>query len=128
MKFEIEGKAEIISPTPRQITRSLQSLRTYGKSSYASLTDARGSYVQVAGGSTSCMIERYEFGAQRWRAFHDKPSPVRPDGTVLVFRAGNIPMRSDEWFMADQVVEVFPAFFNGVPYPPFVHWRPALGL
>ncbi|MGN7981909.1 hypothetical protein [Burkholderia sp. 22313] len=128
MKFEIEGKAEIISPTPRQITRSLQSLRSYGKSSYASLTDARGSYVQVAGGGASCMIERYEFDVQRWRAFHDKPSPVCPDGTVLVFRAGSIPMRSDEWFMADQVAEVFLAFFNGVPYPPFVHWRPAPSL
>ncbi|WP_230948829.1 hypothetical protein, partial [Burkholderia vietnamiensis] len=86
MKFNIEGKAEIIAPTPRQITHALKSLRSYGKSSYASLTDASGSYVQVAGGGVSCMIERFQFGAQRWRAFHDKSSPVRPDGTILVFR------------------------------------------
>ncbi|WP_010089731.1 hypothetical protein, partial [Burkholderia ubonensis] len=101
MKFDIEGKAAFIAPTPIQIARGLKSLRSYGKSSYASLTDGAGNYVQVAGGGASCMIERFEFGAQRWRAFHDKPSPVRPDGTILVFRAGNIPMRSDEWFIAD---------------------------
>ncbi|WP_080435461.1 hypothetical protein [Burkholderia ubonensis] len=128
MKFDIEGKAGIITPTPIQITRVLKSLRSFGKSSYASLTDAAGNYVQVAGGGVSCMIERFEFGAQRWRAFHDKPSPVRPDGTILVFGAGSIPMRSDEWFMANQVAEVFLAFLNGAPYPPFVHWRPAPGF
>ncbi|MCA8271614.1 hypothetical protein LGN17_03640 [Burkholderia sp. AU30280] len=128
MKLNIEGKAEVIAPTPRQITHALKSLRSYGKYSYASLTDASGSYVQVAGGGVSCMIERFDSAAQRWRAFHDKPSPVRPDGTILVFRAGNISMRSDEWFMADQVVEVFLAFLNGAPYPSFVDWRPAPGF
>ncbi|KVR32790.1 hypothetical protein [Burkholderia ubonensis] len=128
MKFDIEGKAAFIAPTPIQIARGLKSLRSYGKSSYASLTDGAGNYVQVAGGGASCMIERFEFGAQRWRAFHDKPSPARPDGTILVFRAGNIPMRSDEWFIADQVVEVFLAFLSGAPYPPFVHWRPAVSF
>jgi hypothetical protein len=128
MKFDIEGKAEIIGPTPQQITRALKSLRSYGKSTFASLTNSGGSYVQVAGGAASCLIERYDFDAQRWRAFHDEPSPVRPDGTILVFRSGNVPMRADEWFTADQVVEVFSAFFNDAPYPPFIHWRPAPGF
>ena len=128
MKFEIEGKPVITAPTPVQIARALKSLRSYGKSSYASLTDDVGNYVQVAGGGVSCMIERFEFGAQRWRAFHHKPSPVRLDGTILVFRAGNIPMRSNEWLMADQVVEVFLAFLSGTPYPPFVHGRLAPGF
>jgi hypothetical protein len=66
--------------------------------------------VQVAGGGVSCMVEHFEIdGERRRRAFHDKPSPVRPDGTILVFGAGNIPMQSDEWFMSDQVVEIFPS-------------------
>lgn len=123
MKLEIEGRPVNTVPTRAQITRALKALRSYGKSSYASLTDDTGNYVQVAGGGVSCMIERFAFGAQRWRAFHNKPSPVRPDGTILVFRAGNIPMRSDEWFMANQVVGVFLAFLGGTSYPPFVHWR-----
>jgi len=75
------------------------------------------------------MIEHFETdGARRQRAFHDKPSPVRPDGTILVFGAGNIPMRSDEWFMSDQVVEIFIAFMNGKPLPASIHWRPAPGF
>lgn len=128
MRLDIEGKAAIIAPTYTQIARELKSLRSYGESSYASLTDDAGNYVQMAGGGVSCMIERFEFGGERWRGFHDKPSPVRPDGTILVFRAGNIPMRSDEWFVAHQVVEVFLAFLGGAPYPPFVHWRLAPSL
>ncbi|WP_334043413.1 hypothetical protein [Burkholderia ambifaria] len=128
MRLDIEGRAPITAPTHTQIARALKSLRSYGNPSYASLTDDGGNYVQVAGGGVSCMIERFEFGRERWRGFHDKPSPVRPDGTILVFRAGNIPMRSDEWFMADQVVEVFLAFLSGTPYPPFVHWRLAPGF
>jgi hypothetical protein len=53
---------------------------------------------------------------------------VRPDGTILVFRAGNIPMRSDEWFMSDQVVEIFLAFLNGKPFPSSIYWRPTHGF
>ena len=49
-----------------------------------------------------CMVEVFDASAEvRSRAFHDKPSAARPDGTILVFGAGNLPMRSDEWFIAD---------------------------
>jgi hypothetical protein len=93
------------------------------------LTDNFGNYVQVAGGGVTCMIEHFKIdGGRRWRASHDKPSPVRPDGTILVFRAGNIPMRSDEWFMSDQVVEIFLAFLNGKPFPSSIYWRPTHGF
>ncbi|MFM0009005.1 hypothetical protein PQR46_00665 [Paraburkholderia sediminicola] len=129
MKLEIERKPSVSAPTPAQIRRAIRSLRSYGPSSCASLTDAAGNYVQIAGGGVSCMIERFEIeGGSRSRAFHDKPNPVRPDGTILVFGAGNIPMRSDEWFMSDQVAEVFLAFLNDEPFPAFVHWRPAPGF
>jgi hypothetical protein len=129
MKFDIEGKAGIPAPTPAQISRAIKSLRSYGPSSYASLTDNFGNYVQVAGGGVTCMIEHFKIdGGRRWRASRDKPSPVRPDGTILVFRAGNIPMRSDEWFMSDQVVEIFLAFLNGKPFPSSIYWRPTHGF
>lgn len=84
---------------------------------------------QVAGGGVSCMVEHFEIdGEKRRRAFDDKPSPVRPDDTILVFGAGNIPMQSDEWFMSDQVAEIFLVFLNGKPFPPSIHWRPAPGF
>lgn len=124
MRLQIEGKPETHDPKEAQIRRSIKSLRSYGPSSYASLTDAGGNYIQVAGGGVTCMVERYDaIYNKRQRAFHDKPSPVYPDGTVLSFRAGNIKMRSDEWFMFDQVTEIFVAFMKGEEFPVYVKWR-----
>lgn len=101
MRLEIEGKAAVQGPTESQIKRAIKALRSYGPSSYASLTDVHGNYVQVAGGGVTCMVERYDVAShKRFRASHGDPNPTRPDGTILSFRAGNIPMRSDEWFMS----------------------------
>ncbi|MFM0158763.1 hypothetical protein PQQ99_39335, partial [Paraburkholderia sediminicola] len=129
MKFEIEGKVGISAPRLAQISRAIKALRSYGPSSYASLTSESGSYVQVAGGGVTCMVEHFDAGTRtRSRAFHDKPNPVFPDGTILAFRAGNIPMRCDEWFMSMQVVDIFSAFLNNASFPAYVHWRPAPGF
>ncbi|WP_426399135.1 hypothetical protein ACN9M1_22900 [Ralstonia sp. R-29] len=126
MKLEVEGKASISDATPAQIARAIRSLKSYGRSSYASLTNESGNYVQVAGGGVSCMVELFDASAEvRSRAFHDKPNAGRPHGTVLVFGAGNLPMLSDEWFMANQVVEIFLAFCANAPFPSYVGWRPA---
>lgn len=129
MKLEAEGRPDIFEPLESQVVKVVNSLRSYGPTSYASLTDANGNYVQVAGGGVTCIIERYiAEDRRRFRAFHDKPSDIRPDGTILAFRAGNIPMRADEWFMSNQVVEVFVAFLNGKEFPAYVHWRSAPGF
>jgi hypothetical protein len=126
MKLEVEGKASVSNATPAQIARAIRLLKSYGRSSYASLTNESGNYVQVAGGGVSCMVELFDASAEvRSRAFHDKPSAARPDGTILVFGAGNLPMRSDEWFMANQVIEIFLAFRDNAPFPSYVSWRPA---
>ncbi len=37
-------------------------------------------------------------------------------------------MRSDEWFMSNQVAEVFVAFLKGEAFPGDVHWRDAPGF
>ena len=129
MKLEVEGKAGISNPTAAQVARAIRSLKSYGRSSYASLTSESGNYVQVAGGGVSCMVELFDVPTEvRFRAFHDKHNAARPDGTILVFGAGNIPMRSDEWFMANQVVEIFLAFHATAPFPGYVRWRPAPGF
>lgn len=126
MRLDVEGKPSISNPTPAQIARAIRSLKSYGRSSYASLTNESGDYVQVAGGGVSCMVELFDVPTEvRSRAFHDKPSAALPDGTILVFGAGNLPMRSDEWFMANQVVEIFLAFHSNAPFPDYVRWRPA---
>ncbi|WP_175759269.1 hypothetical protein [Burkholderia ambifaria] len=129
MKLEIEGKVGIAAPTATQVSRAIKSLRSYGPSSYASLTNENGSYVQIAGGGVTCMVEHFDAETQaRSRAFHDRHNPVCPDGTILVFRAGNIPMRSDEWFISTQVIDIFTAFLNSTAFPVYVHWRPSQGF
>ncbi|MGN8064929.1 hypothetical protein ACTJK4_25045 [Ralstonia sp. 22111] len=129
MKLNVEGKASLSNPTAAQIARAIRSLKSYGRSSYASLTNESGSFVQVAGGGVSCMVELFDLPTKvHSRAFHDKPSTVRPDGTILVFGGGNLPMRSDEWFIANQVAEIFLAFRVNDPFPSYVSWRPAPAL
>ncbi|MEB2610107.1 hypothetical protein SB461_26795 [Burkholderia cenocepacia] len=129
MKLEIDGKPTIENVREPQVVRAIKVLKSYGPASYASITDADGNYVQVAGGGASCMVEHYVVkDSKRTRAYHDNPSPIRPDGTILSFRAGNIPMRSDEWFMASQVIEIFLSFVNGTKFPTYCHWRDSPGF
>lgn len=51
---------------------------------YASLTDAASNCVQIAGGDIPRVIEHSILPTEgaRERAFHCKPSPVRPDGSA----------------------------------------------
>lgn len=126
MKFEGQNLAAVSSPSDSHIEKKLLALRSYGRHSYASLTDAQGSYLQVAGGGVTCMVESFDaLTSTRLRAFHDKPSPVYPDDTVLVFGGGELRLKSDEWFQASAVVEIFLCFKHGRSYPQTVHWRSA---
>ena len=129
MLLACEGKPSIQNPKPSQIRKVLLTLRSYGPSSYASLTDDAGSYVQVAGGGVSCLLELYQADTgKRLRAYGDVQNKACPDGTLLVFRAGEIPMMADEWFMADQVADAFCCFSEGREFPAGIHWRPAPGF
>lgn len=129
MLLAFEGKPSIQNPKPSQIRKVLLALRSYGPSSYASLTDDAGSYVQVAGGGVSCLLELYQAETgKRLRAYGDVQNKACPDGTLLVFRAGEIPMMADEWFMADQVADAFCCFLEGREFPAGIHWRPAPGF
>src|SRR4051812_15543567 len=60
MIFQIEGKPALNEPSAIRLRLALKSLRSYGPSSYASLTDDKGNYIQGAGGDVTCMVERYE--------------------------------------------------------------------
>ena len=99
-------------------------LRSYGPSSFASLTNEQGDYLQVGGGGVTCLLERRDAASGRhYRAFHNKPSTVFADGTLLAFSGGNIPLRSDEWFTAAVVADAFCAFSKGVGLPEAIRWR-----
>jgi hypothetical protein len=128
-RLECENKAALSSPTVGQIERTILGLRSNGKHSFASITAPDGTYLQVAGGGTTCLLERFDAIAKlRCRAFTSRIHPVLPDGTILVFRAGKMPMRSDEWLMASEVVRAFCFFRAGEPLPESILWRRAPGF
>ncbi len=129
MRFEGQNFSELEAPTDAQIRRRVLALQSAGRHSYASLTREDGSYIQVAGGRSTCMVERFDpASGKRERAFHDKPHPFFTDGTQLVFAAGTLTLKSDEWFAADAVVEMFLCFKDARRYPTAVSWRPAPGF
>ena len=129
MRLECEGKLPIENPKATQIRKAVSALRSYGPSSYASITDSNGSYLQVGGGGVTCLLELYQAETKkRFRAFGEKKNLAFPDGTLLVFRAGQVPMMSDEWFVADKVAEAFCCFAEGKELHKGIHWRPAPGF
>lgn len=129
MKFEGENFASLLNPSEAVLARRLKSLKRYGAHSYASLTDERGAYLQVAGGGATCLVERYDSDSgRRFRAFLDRAHPLFPDGTALEFGAGALTLKSDEWLSLPLVLELFLCFRSGVPYPDHVFWREAPGF
>ena len=124
MILHIEKKAPVTAPNEKKVRSSIKLLRSYGPSSFATLVDDDGSYVQVAGGGVTCMLEWRDIQTgKHCRAYHDTPSKVFHDGTLLVFGGGSVPMEADEWFIADKVTEVFLAFLNSMKFPDGVRWR-----
>lgn len=124
MRLEVEGRPPLSNPTSDEVRRALLDLRNYGPSSFASLTDDQGSYLQVGGGGVGCVLERRDLPARRHhRAYQDAPNKAFPDGTLLVFGGGQIAMRANEWFTARLVADVFVAFLEGRAPPDSVRWR-----
>lgn len=124
MRLDIEGKASVENVTEKKVRSVIQALRSHGPSSFASLVDADGSYIQVAGGIITCALERREAATGRhFRAFHDTPSKIYPDGTSLMFGGGAIKLNANEWFTSGVVADAFCAFLRGEDSPGSVHWR-----
>lgn len=113
------------SPTPAQIRRSLRTLKSYGKHTFASITAPDGSYLQVAGGGVACMLERRDADGARWRAFLDEPTSPFEDGTELTFGGGRIALMRDEWLRIEAVTQAFVAFSEGLALPAELLWRPS---
>ncbi len=124
MLLEVEKKAPVENATAADVRAVIPKLRSYGPSSFASLTDAQGSYLQVAGGGVTCMLEwRDAVNRRHFRAHLDSPSKVFPDGTILTFSGGEVKLQADEWLTAPMVEAAFLAFLKGEPLPEAIGWR-----
>jgi hypothetical protein len=116
--LDVEGKHTIQDASDADIVRALGALRSSGPHSFATLSSEGGSYIQVAGGSQTCVIEvRDASTGTHYRAHQSQPHPVFPDGTELAFGAGTVVLQGDEWFTAVQATAVLIEFRSGVLLP-----------
>jgi hypothetical protein len=116
--LDVEGKHSIQNASDADIARALGALRSSGPHSFAILSSGGGSYIQVAGGSQTCVIEVRDTATGRhYRARQSQPHPVFPDGTKLVFGAGTLVLQGDEWFTVAQATPILIEFRGGVLLP-----------
>lgn len=124
MLLEIEGKKPVQVQDFALVEKTLRSLKSYGPASFAILTKEDGSYVQVAGGRLTCVVERRLPGsAGNERAcYHQTRVPF--DGRqTLMFGSGRLEVEPDELLFIDDVIALFRAFWDDTPYPETVTWR-----
>jgi hypothetical protein len=123
MVLEGEGVAPVYDPQENQVRELVLGLRRAGPS-FVSLTDRDGNYVQAAGDRPWCLVERREVGPpNHYRAFQNTPIPKYNDGAKIRTGAGDIEVRSDEWFLLKDAEEILVSFLRGHEYPPQVCWR-----
>ena len=124
MLFKMEKNAPKQDPTKAQLSAAITKLRSYGSSSFASLTDEHGNYLQVAGGGLTCMLEkRGAASGQHFRAHLETPNGIHPDGTILAFSGGQVKLQAGERITSTLVIEAFTAFLQGHELPQVVRWR-----
>jgi hypothetical protein len=123
MFLEAEGRPRIQDPSEEQVRELFLGLRV-GQTSFASLTDEAGNYVQIAGSRPWCTIERRRVGPlNHERAFQATLAPKYKDGAKIRTGAGDISLNHDEWFLLKDAAEVFVAFLRRDAFPAHVNWR-----
>jgi hypothetical protein len=119
MIFQRENCKPIDAPSERKLALELSRTRM----SFATLGAKTGQYVQVAGGPGLFLLERHEADGTHYRAFQKTPVASHPDGTKLMFSGGSVSMAQRDWFLLQQVIEVFGAYVAGRELPTFVQWN-----
>jgi hypothetical protein len=123
MTIEGEKLDAIINPTEEQVRQVVLGLNRM-ETSFVSLTDESGNYIQVAGSRPWCVLERRSVAPMlHERAFQHTPTPKYNDGAKIRTGAGEITLQHDEWFLLKDAAEVFVAFLNRETVPSQVQWR-----
>lgn len=130
VRLEVEGRQDIQDATEAEVARAVVALRSSGPHSFAILSSESGSYIQVAGGSQTCVIEvRDAASGRHYRAHKLQPHSIFPDGTKLAFGAGTVVLQRDEWFTAAQAAPVLLQFRGGELLPSLAPgWRDVTDL
>ena len=123
MTLEGEGLSPLSNPTEDDVRQAVLGLARSG-TSFVSLADETGNYVQVAGSRPWCVLERRQVAPPlHERAFQETPSPKYADGAKISTGVGDIIMKSDEWFLLKDAADVFVAFLNRQAPPVQIQWR-----
>lgn len=124
MTFEIEKNNPLKIEKFSQIEKKLRSLRSYGPRSFAILSKEDGSYIQVAGGGVTCVLELRDAKKNIQERAYLLQSRVPFSGEqTLVFGGGKITMDPNEILFIGDVIEVFKSFFYNKPFPENIHWK-----
>lgn len=124
MILQVENKSSVQVKSFSQVEKKLRSLKSYGPSSYAIMTNQTGEYLQVAGGRVTCVVEH---GIPKneilKRAYLTNPKVSFRGPQTLVFGGGELQMEPDEILFIDDVIELFSSFYHSKPLDIQVKWR-----
>lgn len=123
MLFEAEGQPLVENPSEDHVRKVVLQLQR-GHTSFASLTNEAGDYIQAAGSRPWCVLERRRIHPpQHERAFQETRTPKYKDGAKILTGAGEIVLQHDEWFLLKDAAEAFVAFLHKNPISTHVQWR-----
>ena len=112
MLLKIENRNPVHVKEFDKIEDALRSLRKTGPHSFAILTAQEGSYLQVAGGESTCVIEfRNRNGVEHYRAYSEQRYGTQTDPQTLAFGGGNMTVESGELLGIEEVITAFSSFF-----------------
>jgi hypothetical protein len=118
-----EDCPQIQNPTENEVRSVVLGLRAAG-SSFVSLTDENGNYVQAAGSRPWCLVEfRQTKPTLHSRACQHTPNPKYKDGAKIHTGAGDIVLQHDEWFLLKDAANIFASFLKREQFPSYVMWR-----
>jgi hypothetical protein len=124
MLLEIEGKKPVQVRDFALVEKALRSLKSYGPASFAILTQEDGSYVQVAGGRLTCVVERRSAGAgKQMRARYERAKVPFEGSQTLVFGGGKLEAEPEEILFIEDVILIFKAFWEGSAGTAVIAWR-----
>jgi len=124
MWLQMEDGRVVEQVTEIQVCEAIMSLCHEGPNSFAILSDDQDNYIQTAGGSWGYVVERRNtMPLIHMRAYREDIDPKRVAGDIVKTATGEIPMRRDEWFRQEEVIDLFLVFLRRERYADAIRWR-----
>ncbi len=119
-----DGCKAVVDPSEAQLLQHLRRLKMVGRSHFLVLSTLEGNWIQVAGGSLCCIVERYCATSQvLWRAHRVKGMPVYQDASRFKLRGVDRAIQGDEILHMAEAEEIALAFRAGSDLSDLFPWR-----